>query len=135
MTIYRVKDRNGHILRYQARIERKATGKLRASFPTLEEAVAWVSKLNEDLPCQSAAWAHRGVKVRDLQVNGADGRGRLKILNSPMMLLHGCTLIRGTGRCPPLDKCSHYLGCLDAADKAGWEGWSLKGRDITYLRK
>ena len=64
MTIYRVLDRNGHILRYQARIERKSTGKLRQSFSTLPEAIAWVTKLHNEIPCASAGWATRGVRVR-----------------------------------------------------------------------
>ena len=129
MTIYRVLDRNGHILRYQARIERKSTGKLRQSFSTLPEAIAWVTKLHNEIPCASAGWATRGVRVRDLQINGTDRRGGMIALNRQTMTLHGCTLIRGPGRCDPMDACEHYArkgGCLDQAERAGWEGWRVK---------
>lgn len=124
MTIYRIRDCNGHILRYQARIERKSVGKMRQSFSTLKEAVAWVKGLNKSMPCQSPAWANRKVTVKDLKIKGNDARGKAIIKIPPQMERHGCTLIRGPGRCEPLDRCEHYLGCLDAADKSGWEGWS-----------
>jgi hypothetical protein len=94
MTVYQVKDRNGNILRYQARIERKATGKMRMSFGSLEEAISWVTGLHHAIPCKSAGWAHQTVKVRDLPVHGGDGRGGLIIKNQPRMEINGCTLVR-----------------------------------------
>jgi len=129
VTIYRVKDRNGHILRYQARIERKTTGKMRKSFATLKEAIAWVTKLHAEIPCKSAGWATRGVRVKDLQINGTDQRGGMRAMNPQTMTLNGCTLTRGPGRCAPMDDCLHYArpgGCLDLAERAGWEGFSAK---------
>ena len=133
MTIYKVKDSRGHILRYQARIERKTTGKMRKSFATLPEAIAWVTKLHAEIPCASAGWATRGVRVRDLQINGTDRRGGMIALNRQTMTANGCVLTRGPGRCAPMDDCPHYDrkgGCLDMAERAGWEGFSAKRKEV-----
>ena len=126
-TIYKVKDSHGHILRYQARIERKTTGKMRKSFATLKEAIAWVTRLHNEIPCQSAGWATQEVRVKDLIIKGNDRRGGMLILNRQTMTANGCVLTRGPGRCAPMDDCPHYDrkgGCLDMAERAGWEGFS-----------
>lgn len=130
MTIYKVTDRHGNIIRYQARIERKELGKMRRNFSAVDEAVAWVMEIHNSIPCRSAGWAHQEVKIKDLPLHGGDGRGRLVIKNQPVMRINGCTLRRGPGRCEPMDTCEHYLapgGCLDMAFSRGWEGWSVIG--------
>ena len=137
MTIYRIKDSRGHILRYQARIERKTTGKMRKSFATLPEAIAWVTKLHAEIPCQSAGWATRGVRVKDLIIKGNDGRGRMIAMNRQTITIHGCVLTRGPGRCKPMDDCRNYLGkggCLDQADRSGWEGFSANALILTITK-
>jgi hypothetical protein len=123
MTIRRIINNAGEVTCYRARVERKKTGTINRSFKTEEEAINFVEQFHKHNPSKLSETRNRtGIVIRTV----LEHPNRYN-LPPETMQINGCTLTRGFGRCAPMTECPHYLergtGCLDMAERAGWEGW------------
>jgi len=127
LTIRRIVNNKGEVMRYRVRVERKKTGPINRSFKTEEAAILFVTTFNRCNPSKlSDARNKAGVVIKDVIEHPERYRDR----PPEIMQINGCLLTRGPGRCEPMTECPHYLergtGCLDMAERAAWQGWSAE---------
>ena len=121
MTIQKLIDKEGNVLRYRTRVERKELGVVNRSFAREIDAIRFLNDFERKYPSGQPSWVGRGIRLREIVV---EPNNRAKILNQPTMQINGCTLKRGQGRCEPMDKCEHYWTCLCTTADRGWPGWT-----------
>ena len=123
MTIQKIMDKQGNVLRYRTRVERKDIGVINRSFARQIDAERYLNDFNRKYPCGQPAWTNKGIRVKEVVIEIK--KGRAIIINAPVIKMNGCTLERSHGRCKPMDKCRHYWDCLCAATDLGWPGWRV----------
>jgi hypothetical protein len=126
VTIRKVINEAGEVMRYRCRVERKEIGVINRSFRDQISAERFVNDFYRKYPSRQGDARNRGgIRIKTMVESS-----RLRCARDipETMQINGCLLTRGPGRCTSMTDCPHYLergtGCLDMAERAGWEGWT-----------